>query len=518
MSILPATDAILDRLPGMVYRCRYRPGEVPHGLLLYASAGAETLTGWCADTWLGGRTWSDFIHPADRERVAESVHRAVDAGEGYVCTYRLRTAGEEICWVQDRGRLLEVQGERCLEGFIVDAAEQMKRQQQLEKQVALRTRRLAALYDVTELAHTLTDLQAALLQALDSVLGVTRAVAGVIHLLDAEGVAFYQVAQQGLPAELAQSLTRLPAGTPPLAAVTFQKRTLHIKRVPAERRLGLFHGCGFREYVGVPVPAGEYIRGVLSVFSAQKVRFRAEEVDFLISVGEQMGVLVEQARLRRKAEQLLVMEERNRLARELHDSVTQSLYSVLLFAETGRRMVQSGNQDEAARYLGRVGETGLQALKEMRLLVHKLRPSILAQEGLVPALQNRLRAVEGRAGVSHELLVDGPLDLSAVLEEALFHIAQEALNNALKHALADEVTVRLRQDGEQVFLEVQDNGQGFDPAVTNHGGLGLISMRERAETFGGALTILATPGKGTTIRACLRESPPPGVPDLADIL
>jgi signal transduction histidine kinase len=128
----------------------------------------------------------------------------------------------------------------------------------------------------------------------------------------------------------------------------------------------------------------------------------------------------------------------------------------------------------------------------------------LAQEGLVGALQQRLEAVEKRAGVQTQLEADTGLDLPGPLEEALYHIAQEALNNALKHAEATGVTVRIKTSNDRVELEVADNGKGFDPQATDHkGGLGLTNMRERAEKLGGTFTLQSAPGKGTIMKASL---------------
>ena len=213
---------------------------------------------------------------------------------------------------------------------------------------------------------------------------------------------------------------------------------------------------------------------------------------------------------RQQAEQalreLVVLEERNRLARELHDSVTQVLYSANLMAEAGRRFAGAGDLERAKHYLSRLGDTCQQALKEMRLLVYQLRPLALESEGIVGALRQRLDAVEKRAGMEARLLFDGPIDLPARLEEELYRVAQEALNNALKHAAATSVTVRFASGDGCFTLEVEDNGKGFDPdTVANAGGMGLVSMRERVENLGGALSILSAPGEGTKIKIRVPE-------------
>jgi signal transduction histidine kinase len=181
------------------------------------------------------------------------------------------------------------------------------------------------------------------------------------------------------------------------------------------------------------------------------------------------------------------------------------LYSVTLFAEAGRRTALAAGNEETAEYFAQIGKTGRQALKEMRLLIHKLRPSILSKEGLVRALQQRLNSVEGRAGVESQLIVKGEMNLPPVLEDVLHQIAQEALNNALKHALASEVTVSLdASHSRYVVLRIEDNGRGFDlETAAQSDGMGLTSMGERAESFGGQVLIQSAPGQGTTVEAHL---------------
>ncbi|UCC75788.1 MAG: ATP-binding protein, partial [Anaerolineales bacterium] len=204
--------------------------------------------------------------------------------------------------------------------------------------------------------------------------------------------------------------------------------------------------------------------------------------------------------LAEKAAEAAVIAERNRLARDLHDSVTQSLYSSTLLAEAAERLVKAGDLARTEGYLSRLGDITQGALKEMRLLVHELRPLALEKEGLAGALQQRLDAVERRAGVDARLIVAEELNLPAEMEEDLYRIAQEALNNALKHATATQVTVTIRADEERVLLEVSDNGTGFDPQAKSEGGMGLANMQERAEKMGGTLEIDTEAGSGTTLR------------------
>ncbi|MFC2030918.1 ATP-binding protein [Chloroflexota bacterium] len=208
-----------------------------------------------------------------------------------------------------------------------------------------------------------------------------------------------------------------------------------------------------------------------------------------------------------RAEELAVLQERNRLARELHDSVTQSLYSLTLLAVAGQRMIQAEDLQQIAGNQARLGEIAQEALQEMRLLVYELRPLALESEGLLGALEQRLESVERRAGIQARVQVDGDLrqgkgevELAPDLEEELYRIAQEALNNALKHARASQVVLSVRVAEDSAALEVTDDGQGFDLAdVHDKGGLGLISMQERADKIGGQLAVSSAPGEGTKV-------------------
>jgi signal transduction histidine kinase len=245
--------------------------------------------------------------------------------------------------------------------------------------------------------------------------------------------------------------------------------------------------------------------GVLGVpRETTQPEFSQEEIALLTSLADQVGAVVESHRLRQLAQQAAVLGERHRLARELHDSVTQSLYSATLLTETGRLAAGAGDLRVAENCLGRLGQVTQQALKEMRLLIYELRPPVLEREGLVGAIQQRLDAVEARAGIDARLLLEGQIELATQQEETLYRIALEALNNALKHAEATAVTVQVSADGESARLEIADDGRGFDPhAVSGLGGLGLVTMRERAEQLGGAFEIISAPGEGTRVRASL---------------
>ncbi len=250
----------------------------------------------------------------------------------------------------------------------------------------------------------------------------------------------------------------------------------------------------------VPVIVKDEAHGAITFYYCKPHSFSEEEFGLALSVADQAALALENARLREQSEQAAVLEERGRLARELHDSVTQSLYSVTMYTEAAARLLTSGQGVAAAECLRDARDTAQEALREMRLMIYQLRPPLLEKGGLAVALQVRLDAVERRGGIHAELIVEGEDHLPPGVQAELHQIAQEALNNALKHAHAREVQVRLHFGDAATCLEVQDDGVGFELAAAQAaGGMGLPSMVERAQKIGARLGIETAPGRGTKV-------------------
>ncbi len=252
-----------------------------------------------------------------------------------------------------------------------------------------------------------------------------------------------------------------------------------------------------------PLTIKNQVIGTLVVVGTEtgKKEFVQSELDLLVMFANQAALAIENARLYEQAQQLAVVEERQRLARELHDSVTQAIYGMTLYTEAMARHLTSGDIDMASGQLEELSATAQEALREMRLLIFQLRPPDLEQDGLITVLRTRLEAVEVRAGLETVFNVPTEVRLPLEIEEGLYRIAQEALNNALKHASAQSITVSLIINEPMVTLEISDDGIGFDPvAGLEDAGLGMDGMYERAEQLGGKLIVESTPGTGTTIR------------------
>lgn len=260
-------------------------------------------------------------------------------------------------------------------------------------------------------------------------------------------------------------------------------------------------GSGTLSELTVPIKLKGKVIGVLDAQSVSLNAFDDSDLKVLQTLADQTAVAIENARLYKRAQKLAVMEERNRLARELHDSVTQALYGITLHAEAAFRQLDAANPELANEQLVELRSTAQEALREMRLLIFELRPSVVEMQGLESALRARLEAVEERAGMQVEMNLDENLDLSDRVQDGLYRIAQEALNNALKHAKANQIILKLSGTLSNIILEISDDGLGFEPdKAVEGGGLGLDGMIERAELLGGELTLDSQPGKGTTIR------------------
>lgn len=252
--------------------------------------------------------------------------------------------------------------------------------------------------------------------------------------------------------------------------------------------------------LAVPLQVKGGVIGVLDVVN-KAGGFTEADVPVMSVFANQAAMAIEHARLQEQAEQLAVLGERQRLARELHDSVTQSLYSISLYADAAALALAAGKQEVAAGYLRELQETAKEGMRDMRLLIFQLHPPLLETDGLVTALQARLAAVEGRAGLQTELRVEGERRLPIAIESELYWIAQEALNNVRKHAEARHVTVHIDFAATTITLEVLDDGVGFDPqTVPVEGRGGLRTIAERSARVGGKLTYESSPGEGTRVR------------------
>ena len=265
-------------------------------------------------------------------------------------------------------------------------------------------------------------------------------------------------------------------------------------------------GLSWAMLVCMPMVARGETVGALKCFYEQGHELDPGGMGFLGAVADQAAVAVENARLFQEAQARLALEERNRLAQELHDSVSQALFSLTLHtraAQLAFEQRQSIGADKLESHLGELGRLTQAALAEMKALIFELRPEALREEGLVAALRKQADRIVARDEITVE--VSGPnipVVLPATMEEELYRWSQEALANAVNHAQASRIAIDIQVPGRGehlLTLEVTDDGVGFDPSLSRPGHLGLTTMAARADRLGGTFEVRSAPGAGSTV-------------------
>ncbi|KOV69673.1 GAF domain-containing sensor histidine kinase [Streptomyces sp. MMG1121] len=271
------------------------------------------------------------------------------------------------------------------------------------------------------------------------------------------------------------------------------------------------------DFLGLPIRDGDEVIGAL--FLANKLRsagghpphppspkpeggcgFTEEDQELLSILAQHAAIALTNARLYERSRELTIAEERSRLAHELHDAVSQKLFSLRLTAQAATALVDR-DPTRAKDELHQVAALAAEAVDELRAAVVELRPAALDEDGLIATLRTQTQVLDRAHTARVTFASNGFRALPAAQEEALLRVAQEALHNALRHSGAEHVAVRVDRRGGGAVLRVSDDGTGFDPQKVRRAGrhLGLVSMRDRASGAGGTLTVESVPGKGTTI-------------------
>lgn len=399
------------------------------------------------------------------------------------------------------------------------------RQGRLRRAVAHRTRELAQAHELLEQRveertrelQTLLDVSRSVASTLDFSSLLSLLLGQLQQVVDFNGLAVYLVQEQSR-LELAEvsGTSAWPQKQQPPAGFLELRAPLIVPDIHASTPIAQ----RWRQTLG-KTPAGETLRGtswmavplllqnrilgVLVFEHAQAGYYTSRHAQLALALANHVAVAIENAHLYEQAHTLAALQERQKLARELHDSVSQALYGIGLGLNTALSVLPDEGTAVPVAELRRPLEYTLSlakaALVEMRALIFELRPESLETEGLVPLLTHFVDALQARHQLEIQVTFEPEPDLPLATKEALYRVAQEALHNVVKHAGAGRVTVTLTTGTTEVMLEVQDDGAGFDPQNPFPGHLGLHSMRERVEGRGGSLTIQSAPGTGTLIRA-----------------
>ena len=296
------------------------------------------------------------------------------------------------------------------------------------------------------------------------------------------------------------ALERMPVGESFAGLVMGQRKPLLLNKT--EGQIQAYHrNPDLKTLLAIPLCVDDTILGTLDVVN-KPGGFTDEDIQVMQLFADQAAIAIEHAQLHQQAEKLAVIEERQRLARELHDSVTQALYSVTLYADAARMALSSGKQAVAMQHVQELRNMAREAMMDMRLLIFELRPPVLEKDGLVTAVQTRLETVEARSGLQTSLDVVGEeIRLPLSIEEELYRIVQEALNNAVKHAKASQVAIEFKYEDNHLCLSVRDDGTGFDPiSARQSGGMGLRGIDERVQRISGQLIVESLLHQGTTLK------------------
>ena len=511
-------STLMSNLPGVAYR-RHIDSD---WTMEFASEGCYDLTGYMPADLIGNLrvSYASLIHPEDREERWKDIQAAIAGTKPFEFQYRISTAKGEEKWVWEHGcGVLNADGEViALEGFIIDATDRVSSYQLMERRIEERTHEIERRRQVAEgFYDILTILNSN--SSVDSIIDYIAYKANT--LLDADAGAIWQLyphqrvlrvqAANGLDDHFREMVT-VPVGdgitgravlSRGPATVTNMRRLLaETPQLEASSEIQAYLGKGYAAVISIPIiiKGHDEIYGAISLYYNAPREFTNEDIELAIAFSDQTALAIENSRLRAQVAQNVVEATRSHLARELHDAVTQTLFAANLIAEVLPQVWQR-YPDEGWRRLEELRQLTKNALAEMRTLLLELRPTALAEVGLAVLLHQLTEAFSGRTRIPVTVTMKGrQQDLPPDVQVALYRIAQEALNNVVKHAKSRHVAVTLDYQTECAELSIYDDGLGFEPSRIASGHMGLRIMRERADDVGADLTIESVPNHHTIVK------------------
>jgi signal transduction histidine kinase len=389
-----------------------------------------------------------------------------------------------------------------------DVTERVQAYELLEQRVEERTRELATLLEVSRYVASTLELQPVLELILERLKDIVPYDGAELVALEDDTVRHY-ARRAPTPVARPDYYQRDKLHFKPILDIIMSGEPVIINDVRGDTPLARVYQSHYPEimetqlsyvrgWMAVPMALKDRVIGMMLVASREPNVYGKHEADVALAVAQLAAFAIENARLYERAQEGAALEERQRLARELHDSVSQALYGMALGTRTARTLLDR-DPSKAAEPLDYVLGLAEAGMAEMRALIFELRPEALQEEGLVAALKKQAAALRAR----HEIDVDISLCPEPAepyeVKEALYRIAQESLHNTVKHARAHSVKISLARRDEGIALEIEDDGVGFEPEGEFPGHLGLHSMRERAKQMGGLVELTSTPGAGTRV-------------------
>jgi len=516
-----------------IYRLAVDPGQPHQGRVVLVSPSIREVVG--IENPYDFNAWFRDIHPDDEARVTAANRRAIDEGVAFDEEMRFYDKRRNLWrWVHTVSNPVVDENGRIayFNGITIDVTERKQAQetlaqinQMLEKQVAERTeemehrwleaerrRRVAeSLRGIMRVLNSSRPLREVLDYIIRQASEVMEADISLLYRLDYEQRFMHIDAQHGLPAAVEDVSgfpvldtpveRRIMARQPAAGPIDHSQERVPFPGIDSAlvRRWHAHVTDQHDAFLAIPLVVRDVVYGRLTFYYARQRSFDQDDIDQAMLFGDQVALAIENAQLRDEAEEMAVIGERHRLARELHDAVTQTLFSASLIADVLPRIWER-NPEMGSAKLEELRELTRGALAEMRTLLLELRPATLTESSLEELLRQLAAAVIGRSRLLVDVEVEGERPLPPETQVALYRIAQEALNNIVKHAGATQATIRLRFLPDCVELEVGDNGRGFDLTAVSIHSLGLGIMRERAAKIKAHWHVESIIGKGTTIR------------------
>lgn len=495
---------LAEAAPDVIYRYRLTPAPG----FDYVSSAIAAVAGYTpADCYADPDALLRLVHSDDRWLVAR-LRAAPEQARSPLMLRWVRRDGRVI-WVENRFVPVRDEGGAiiALEGIVRDVTDRVQAYQTLERRVDERThelgrrmRELEALYRADEEFYGSLELDRVLQALVDVAVDVLEADKATVMVWEEKRERLVVGAARGFrPETVSQMVHARGEGVTSIVATTGQP--IKVEDAPSDPRVAhrITGPEAIQSLMHVPIKIGDEVFGVYGVNYCRRHLFTANEERLLTALAQRAAVAIQNARLYEQAQLAAAIEERQRLARELHDAVTQTLFSSTVIAEVLPRLWER-DPGEARRRLEELRQLTRGALAEMRTLLLELRPAALIEVPLADLLRQLCDAFTGRSRVPALLTVRGQTRLPSEVQVALYRMAQEALNNIAKHARARHVEVLLNCSAESVELAVRDDGSGFDLQRVPADHLGLRIMRERAAAIGAQLDIESQPGHGTRVR------------------
>lgn len=484
--------------------------DLETGLVIKANQSACSMHGYVREE-MAGLPLIKLIYPDSQLAFSEFLQALQSGGDFDTRTLHMRQDGTTF-YAEWHMTLHEYQNHPCLLGVVRDISEHIKDEQRLDQSMAIRLHEQATLLAISHtLASTLELRPGLILEQLREIIEYNHA-----GLFSIEKSALVTLAMRGTPQLEQSDPVHIQLTDPKILSGLFNEhRPIRIADVRSDDpqaqslRLLLEDGAavllkGMLSWMWVPLAVKSRVIGGLGVAHKKRDFFTPHHADLALSVANQAAITMINAELYEHAQELAVLEERQRLARNLHDAVNQSLFSAGLIAEVLPRLWDS-DQEVARHSLEDLRKLMRGAMAEMRALLAELRPSTLTDARLGDLLYLLANSFTGRTNIPVTITLNGQGVLSAEVQVAIYRLCQEALNNVAKHAEASSVEILLKQDESSIDLTIRDDGKGFDTNQIFSGHYGLSMMRERAEAIGAQLTIISQPGMGTELTLRWKE-------------